>query len=130
MRRAFAMLSDPRTARAFAVGEEPPAVRQRYGSHKFGQSLLLARRLIEADVPLVTVNWDDETATDKVSPFWDTHDHNFPALRDRARASLRSGVFGLFGGPPRARPARDAHWWSSPVSSAGRLGLASSCRTR
>ena len=31
----------------------------------------------------MTVNWDDETFNDKVSPFWDTHNHNFPALKDR-----------------------------------------------
>jgi hypothetical protein len=80
---AFAMLSDARTGRAFELGREPRPVRERYGPHKFGQSLLLARRLIEAGISLVTVNWDDETASDKVSPFWDTHNHNFPALKER-----------------------------------------------
>ena len=80
---AFAMLGDGHTGRAFELGREPRAVRERYGPHKFGQSLLLARRLIEAGIPLVTVNWDDETASDKVSPFWDTHNHNFPALKER-----------------------------------------------
>jgi hypothetical protein len=80
---AFAMLSDARAARAFDLASEPGSMRQRYGSHKFGQSLLLARRLIEAGIALVTVNWDDETFGDKVSPFWDTHNHNFPALKDR-----------------------------------------------
>ena len=58
-------------------------MRERYGDTKFGQSLLLARRLVEAGVSLVTVNWDDETRSDKVSPFWDTHNHNFAALKDR-----------------------------------------------
>ena len=53
-------------------------MRERYGADKFGQSLLLARRLVEAGISLVTVNWDDETRSDKVSPFWDTHNHNFP----------------------------------------------------
>ncbi len=80
---AFSMLSDSSTAQAFALDREPRTMRERYGPHKFGQSLLLARRLIEAGISLVTVNWDDETATDKVSPFWDTHNHNFPALKDR-----------------------------------------------
>src|SRR6185437_4904183 len=80
---AIAMLGDATAARAFELGREPASVRERYGPHKFGQSLLLARRLIEAGISLVTVNWDDETATDKVSPFWDTHNHNFPALKDR-----------------------------------------------
>lgn len=80
---AFAMLSDPRTAEAFEVHREPPALRTSYGPTKFAQSLLLARRLVEAGVSLVTVNYDDETRNEKVSPFWDTHNHNFPALKDR-----------------------------------------------
>jgi uncharacterized protein (DUF1501 family) len=80
---AFAMLSDAPTARAFELGREPALVRERYGPHKFGQSLLLARRLVEAGISLVTVNWDDETFNDKVSPFWDTHNHNFPTLKNR-----------------------------------------------
>jgi uncharacterized protein (DUF1501 family) len=80
---AFAMLSNAQAARAFDLAREPRPVRESYGAHTFGQSLLLARRLVEAGIALVTVNWDDETSTDKVSPFWDTHNHNFPALRDR-----------------------------------------------
>jgi hypothetical protein len=80
---AFAMLSDARAAQAFDLAREPGLVRDRYGEHKFGQSLLLARRLVEAGISLVTVNWDDETFGDKVSPFWDTHNHNFPSLKDR-----------------------------------------------
>ncbi len=80
---AFDMLNNARTAHAFEVDREPAPVRERYGEHKFGQSLLLARRLVEAGISLVTVNWDDETFKDKVAPFWDTHSHNFPALKER-----------------------------------------------
>jgi hypothetical protein len=80
---AFSMLGDARANAAFEINEEPAAVRERYGSSKFGQSLLLARRLVEAGVSLVTVNWDDDTRTDKVSPFWDTHNHNFASLKNR-----------------------------------------------
>lgn len=80
---AYAMLNDAGAARAFELGREPEAVRRSYGDTKFAQSLLLARRLIESGIPLVTVNWDDETRNDKVSPFWDTHNHNFPTLKDR-----------------------------------------------
>jgi hypothetical protein len=80
---AFAMLGNKPAAEAFELGREPPNVRELYGENKFGQSLLLARRLVEAGISLVTVNWDDETSSDKVSPFWDTHNHNFPALKDR-----------------------------------------------
>jgi hypothetical protein len=85
---AFSMLGDMRAGGAFQLEREPPAMRERYGSSKFGQSLLLARRLVEAGVSLVTVNWDDETRNDKVSPFWDTHNHNFASLRDRLAPSF------------------------------------------
>jgi hypothetical protein len=80
---ALAMLENERAAEAFELTHEPLPVRERYGPTKFGQSLLLARRLLEAGISLVTVNWDDETSNDKVSPFWDTHAHNFPFLQDR-----------------------------------------------
>ena len=80
---AFAMLNNARAAEAFELSREPKSVRELYGEGKFAQSLLLSRRLVEAGIPLVTVNWDDETRTDSVSPFWDTHNHNFPSLKDR-----------------------------------------------
>jgi hypothetical protein len=59
--RAFEMLTGRVVARAFDIGAEPPALRDRYGRHTFGQSALLARRLVEAGTPFVTVNcvpWD------------------------------------------------------------------------
>ena len=59
--RAFEMITGAATAAAFDVAAEPPAVRDRYGRHTFGQSALLARRLVEAGTPFVTVNcvpWD------------------------------------------------------------------------
>jgi hypothetical protein len=56
-RRAFDLVSSPAAQRAFDVGAEPPSVRDRYGRHIFGQSVLLARRLVEAGVRLVHVNW-------------------------------------------------------------------------
>jgi len=80
---AFSLLGNEQASRAFELEREPAKLRERYGTTKFGQSLLLARRLVEAGVSLVTVNWDDETRTDKVSPFWDTHNHNFASLKDR-----------------------------------------------
>jgi hypothetical protein len=59
--RAFELLTSPRVASAFAIDAEPAALRDRYGRHTFGQSALLARRLVEAGVTFVTVNcvpWD------------------------------------------------------------------------
>jgi hypothetical protein len=58
---AFDLLTSPRVATAFAIDNEPVAQRDRYGRHTFGQSALLARRLVEAGVTFVTVNcvpWD------------------------------------------------------------------------
>jgi uncharacterized protein (DUF1501 family) len=59
--RAFEMLNGSAVARAFDIGAEPAVVRDRYGRHTFGQSALLARRLVEAGTRFVTVNcvpWD------------------------------------------------------------------------
>jgi hypothetical protein len=59
--RAFEMLTGRDVAAAFDIAAEPAEVRDRYGRHTFGQSALLARRLVEAGTPFVTVNcvpWD------------------------------------------------------------------------
>jgi hypothetical protein len=59
--RAFDLLTGPEARAAFDISAEPPALRDRYGRHTFGQSALLARRLVEAGVTFVTVNcvpWD------------------------------------------------------------------------
>jgi hypothetical protein len=60
-RRGFEMLTGREVAAAFDISAEPAEVRDRYGRHTFGQSALLARRLVEAGTPFVTVNcvpWD------------------------------------------------------------------------
>jgi hypothetical protein len=79
---AWKLIERAQEAEAFDLGREPETVRRQYGSSKFGQSLLLARRLVESGVPLVTVNWDDDSKSDKVSPHWDTHNHGFRRLRE------------------------------------------------
>lgn len=81
-RRAFELLSSAAGGRAFNLDEEPPAVRDRYGRHPHGQSVLQARRLIEAGVPLVTVYWPSE-GIKNVSVYWDTHSRNFIDLKQR-----------------------------------------------
>ncbi|MDB5313582.1 MAG: hypothetical protein JWO38_7784 [Gemmataceae bacterium] len=61
VRRAFSLLTGKQAAAAFDITAEPDRVRDRYGRHTFGQSALLARRLVEAGVTFVTVNcvpWD------------------------------------------------------------------------
>jgi hypothetical protein len=55
--RAFDLLSSPAAQKAFDISAEPDRTRDRYGRHIFGQSVLLARRLVEAGVRLVHVNW-------------------------------------------------------------------------
>lgn len=79
---AMRLVERSQTANAFSLVDEPSEVRDLYGPSKFGQSLLLARRLVENEIPLVTVNWDDDSKFDKVSPHWDTHHQNFPKLKD------------------------------------------------
>ncbi|HYT89489.1 MAG TPA: DUF1501 domain-containing protein, partial [Gemmataceae bacterium] len=67
--RAFNRILSPQTRTAFDLNAEPARVRDRYGRHKFGQGVLLARRLIEQGVPLVTVYWNGE----EVPGGWDLH---------------------------------------------------------
>jgi hypothetical protein len=78
--QAFALLSSQATRRAFDIQREPMRVRESYGRHKYGQSLLLARRLIEAGVRLVTVYWGGRV--NNPLPHWDTHFNNNSRLRD------------------------------------------------
>ncbi len=84
--RAFSLLASSRTATAFDVSSEPEKVRQRYGENVNGMSLLLARRLVEAEVPFVTVFWKENESTlakkCKSAGGWDTHGSNFACLKD------------------------------------------------
>lgn len=74
--RALDLLTSPDTQRAFRLSEEPDAVRDSYGRNIYGQSVLLARRLIEAGTRLVNISWaPDANAT------WDTHGSNFHSLK-------------------------------------------------
>jgi hypothetical protein len=78
--RAFALLTSAATRRAFDLAREPAQVRDRYGRHKYGQSLLLARRLVEAGVRLVTVYWGGRV--NNPLPHWDTHTNNNRRLKE------------------------------------------------
>jgi hypothetical protein len=93
--RAFEMLRSPRARRAFDVESEPAEVRREYGSHLFGQGCLMARRLIESGVDLVTVYWHYEGPDD--SPVWDTHQNNFQNLRQRLASPTDQAVSALIG---------------------------------
>jgi hypothetical protein len=69
--RAMSLLASSKTQAAFDLSREPDALRERYGKHHFAQALLLARRLVEAGVPFVTVYWNWPNNSDDQS--WDTH---------------------------------------------------------
>lgn len=79
--QAFDLLRAGKARRAFDVDKEPPMVRDRYGRTRWGQSLLLARRLVEAGVSLVQVNWTRTKEEMGGSPAWDTHAKNTQNLK-------------------------------------------------
>jgi hypothetical protein len=87
-RRAYELLAAPASRNAFDLAKEPLKVRDAYGSKPFGQNCLLARRLVEAGVPMVTVysvgNRD-----------WDTHGGNFTALKNTLLPDMDQGVSSL-----------------------------------
>lgn len=81
--QAYDLLTSGRARKAFAIGEEPDTVRNRYGRNRWGQCVLLARRLIESGVRLVHVNWPREPGDNAVdNPLWDTHAQNHDRLED------------------------------------------------
>jgi hypothetical protein len=83
-KRAFELLSSSSTANAFDISSEPEKLRERYGHSINGTSLLMARRMVEAGVPFVTVFWkEDESIAKqcKSAGGWDTHGDNFNCLK-------------------------------------------------
>lgn len=79
--QAFNLLTGSASRRAFEINEESTETRDRYGRNRFGQSVLLARRLVEAGVSLVQVNWT-RVEDIKGNGSWDTHSNHFADLRD------------------------------------------------
>jgi len=129
---AYRLMSSPQAREAFALEKEPAANRDRYGRTRFGQSCLMARRLIERGVRFVTVNMF-ETVFDEIT--WDIHgsrpftditemsklvapnfDQAFSALMEdlKERGLLQNTIvtaMGEFGRTPKINPAggRDHH---------------------
>ena len=85
---AFNLLLSGKVARAFEIQHEDPRTRDRYGRHMFGQSLLMARRLVQAGVPIVQVNMGRVQT-------WDTHSGNFTTLKGRLLPPTDRGVSAL-----------------------------------
>ncbi|MHB1560189.1 MAG: DUF1501 domain-containing protein [Isosphaeraceae bacterium] len=80
--RALTMLSSPAVKRAFDLSSEPDRLRDEYGRTTYGQSCLLARRLVEAGVRFVTVYYSSSIGG-QVNGGWDTHGENFKTLKNR-----------------------------------------------
>ncbi len=132
--KAHGLITSPAAKRAFDIDQEPDRVRDAYGRNTLGQSMLLARRLIEAGVHFVTVT----------DGGWDTHQNNFKSLKDRLLPRLDRGYaalvqdlhargllddtlvvwFGDFGRTPKVNPSagRD-HWASAGVACMGGGGV-------
>jgi uncharacterized protein (DUF1501 family) len=83
--RAYAMLTSAEARAALDLSREASRQRERYGHTSFGQSCLLARRLVEAGVPYIQVNWSQyvELGPPPYGFGWDTHAHHFPMMADR-----------------------------------------------
>lgn len=79
--QAYSLLAATSVREAFNLASEPEPLRRAYGNHLFGQGCLLARRLLEAGVSLVTAYWHYEGPDD--SPVWDTHENNFAHMKQR-----------------------------------------------
>lgn len=133
LQSGFDLLLDPAARQAFDLTRETEKTRARYGYTTFGQSSLLARRLVEAGVPYVQLNYSrhPEAMNPGFELGWDTHIYNFELLQDqhcptldRAFSALMDDLYdrglidntlvvmmGEFGRTPKITPnaARD-HW--------------------
>lgn len=85
---AFSLLTSARVTKAFDIKSEPADVRDRYGRNKFGQSLLLTRRLVEAGVPIVQ-------AAMGIVQTWDTHVDNWGRMKNTLLPQLDQGLLAL-----------------------------------
>ena len=85
---AFTLLSSDRVSKAFQIDQETAETRERYGRNKFGQSLLLARRLVETGVPVVQ-------AAMGIVQTWDTHVDNWGRLKNVLLPDLDRGLAAL-----------------------------------
>jgi len=92
--KALSLISSPEASQAFDVRKEPQTLRERYGDSSFGQGCLVARRLVEAGVKLVTVNWGRDYQPG-IADHWDTHARQFPLLRDRLCPAFDAGFSSL-----------------------------------
>ncbi len=132
--QAFDLIRSPQGRQAFDLGAECPRLRDRYGRGRFGQSVLLARRLVEAGVSFIRVNWT-RVAGAHNNGHWDTHSKNTAGLRqlmpimDEAYSALLEDLdqrglldetlvvwMGEFGRTPKINPAAGRDHWGHVFS--------------
>src|SRR5262249_31186835 len=97
--QAFALLTSPSARKMFDLSREPAGVADRYGRTRFGQSCLLARRLVEHGVPFVQVNWSGHVEAEEGSGDggWDHHFRTFQIMQDRHGPWLDQALSALLG---------------------------------
>jgi len=128
--KAFSLVTSPQAKKAFDLTKEPTALRERYGMTQFGQGLLMARRLVEAGVRFVQVNWRAHPINDDVDKMgFDNHGDNFTRCKrqlpelDRSVSALIEDIYqrgmdkktfvlvtGEFGRTPVNGAAGRDHW--------------------
>jgi hypothetical protein len=128
--KAFSLVTSPQAKKAFDLTQEPKALRERYGMTQFGQGLLMARRLVEAGVRFVQVNWRAHPINDDVDKMgFDNHGDNFNRCKrqlpelDKSVSALIEDVYqrgmnkktlvlvtGEFGRTPVNGAAGRDHW--------------------
>lgn len=89
---AWDMMTSNKLREALDIRREPDELRDRYGRHLFGQSLIVGRRMVEAGARFVTVIWD---MTDGAASGWDSHEQLTPSLRDHLLPGLDQGLSAL-----------------------------------
>lgn len=96
-RQALEMLLSPQALKLLDLHQEPAQLRRRYGHTRFGQSCLLARRLVEHRVPFVQVNWSNhvEPEEDAGDGGWDMHYRNFEIMQNRHAPILDQALSAL-----------------------------------
>ena len=90
---AMSVIASPRLRETLDLSKEPATLRERYGHHLFGQSALLARRLVESGTRLVSVFWDEFAQS---CGTWDTHEKQTPRLRDELCPGFDQAFTALF----------------------------------
>lgn len=93
--KAYDIVLSGKARDAFDLSKETDAVRDRYGRHTFGQSALLARRLVEAGTRFVQVNWPSVANGNAEVDSWDTHASNFGPLKNLHCPKLDSALSAL-----------------------------------